>query len=86
MLYKLYKYYIFQRVADAVQLSLTTVNRIAAKHNRGEVPKSPPKKRQRSKPIVGIDGFDQNAFRNVIYEMYRNSKCVSNILHSHHLT
>lgn len=77
MLYKVYKYYIFRRVAD----SFSTVNHITAKHNRGEVSKTLPKKRQRSKTIVRIDVFIQNAFQNVIYEMYRNSERVSNILY-----
>ncbi|XP_074026897.1 uncharacterized protein [Leptinotarsa decemlineata] len=71
------------RVADALKLSITTVNRIATKSNRGEIFSNPSKQWKRAKPVVNIDDFDQTAI--LIYDMYKTSKyfvliyCIYNI-------
>lgn len=55
-------------------MSISKVNQILARKSHGEGPKSPIKHRKKLKQIAKIDNFTQDAIRNVIYDMYANSK------------
>ncbi|CAG9834708.1 unnamed protein product [Diabrotica balteata] len=64
------------RVAAALNISLSLVNKIAVEANRGEPLRSPKQKRRRTKPVVDIDEFNQMTIRNIIYDMYKKKEQV----------
>lgn len=64
----------FQRVAAALNLSVTTVSSISKIVKNGGVLKSPKKKRPHPKRVTDVENFDASSIRDVIYDMYESSK------------
>lgn len=63
-----------QRVANALNLNVSTVSAVSTTVKSNALIRSPKRKKLRKKPVREIDDFDQVAIRNVIYEMYQQSK------------
>jgi hypothetical protein len=60
-----------ERVANALQLSLSSVNRISTIRRCGFPQTSPKKTRPRRKPVTAVDETIQAEIRNQIYDMYK---------------
>ncbi|KAI4455371.1 hypothetical protein MML48_9g00004755 [Holotrichia oblita] len=69
------------RVADALNVHISTVNKISSMTKQGIIPSSPKKMREKKKPVVNVDDFSQCTIRNTIYNVYRDiERLVSLIL------
>lgn len=65
--------HIFQRVAEALNLSHSTVSSISQKV-KNNIALSSPKQGNRSKKVTNTVQLDTSAIRNTIYAMYEHSK------------
>ncbi|KAK4878585.1 hypothetical protein RN001_011091 [Aquatica leii] len=63
-----------ERVAVALKISISTVNRASQKVNDESIPSTSQLKRKLPRPVTNIDNFAKVAIRNTIYRMYENSK------------
>lgn len=66
-----------ERVAVALKISISTVNRASQKVNDESIPSTSQLKRKLPRPVTNIDNFAKVAIRNTIYRMYENNEPVT---------
>ncbi|CAH1969464.1 unnamed protein product [Acanthoscelides obtectus] len=64
----------YQRVANALNLSLPTVIKVSAAMKGNVRLNSPTKNRRRKKTVTDTSLLNVSAIRNEIYDMYKNRK------------